>query len=83
MKYNVLQFVKNTQNQYSASVVATYDNLKGAIVKYHQLLANLNNASDVAQATVKIENEYGREVVGFLELVNNETATNAEGAETE
>lgn len=72
MKYNVLQFVKNTSNQYSASVVATYDNLKGASVKYHQLLADLYNASDVAQATVKIENEYGREVVGFLELVDNE-----------
>lgn len=73
MKYNVSQFVKNTQDQYVASVVATYDNLKAAIVKYHQLLAALHNASDVAQATVKIENEYGREVAGFLELVNNET----------
>lgn len=84
MKYNVLQFVKNTQNQYSASVVATYDNLKGASVKYHQLLAALYNASDVAQATVKIENEYGREVAGFIELINNETEeTKIEEAETE
>ena len=73
MKYNVLQFIENTQNQYSASVVATYDNLKGAIVKYHQLLAALHNASDVLHATVKIENEYGREVAGFIELINNET----------
>ena len=73
MKYNVLSFITNTSNQYSASVVATYDNFKGAIVKYHQLLANLNNASDVVQATVKIENEYGREVIGFIELINNET----------
>lgn len=83
MKYSILQFVKNTQNQYSASVVATYDNLKGASVKYHQLLANLYNAPDVAQATVKIENEYGREVAGFLELVNNEVATNTEEAKAE
>lgn len=81
MKYNVLQFIKNTSNQYVASVVATYDNLKNAIVKYHQLLANLNNASDVAQATVKIENEYGREVAGFLELINNEIATEPHTAE--
>ena len=73
MKYNVLSFITNTSNQYSASVVATYDNLKGASVKYHQLLASLYNASDVAQATVKIENEYGREVAGFIELINNET----------
>lgn len=78
MKYNVLQFVKNTQNQYSASVAATYDNLKGASVKYHQLLAALYNASDVAQATVKIENEYGREVAGFIELINNEIAETPE-----
>lgn len=83
MKYNVLQFVKNTQNKYSASVVATYDNLKAASVKYHQLLAALYNASDVAQATIKIENEYGREVAGFLELINNEVATQTEEAETE
>lgn len=82
-KYNVIQFIKNTQGQYVASVVATYDNLKGATVKYHQLLANLNNASDVAQATVKIENEYGREVAGFLELVNNEVTAQTEGTETE
>lgn len=82
-KYNVIQFIKNTSNQYVASVVATYDNLKYASVKYHQLLAALYNASDVAQATVKIENEYGREVAGFLELINNETATNTEEAETE
>lgn len=80
MKYNVLSFITNTSNQYVASVVATYDNLKGATVKYHQLLADLNNASDVAQATVKIENEYGREVAGFIELINNETV-NTEGAE--
>lgn len=83
MKFNVLQFVENTAGQHSASVVATYDNLKGASVKYHQLLANLYNAPDVAQATVKIENEYGREVAGFLELVNNEVATETKEAETE
>jgi hypothetical protein len=83
MKYNVLNFITNTQNQYVASVVATYDNLKGATVKYHQLLANLNNASDVAQGTVKIENEYGREVPGFIELVNNEVAAETEKTETE
>lgn len=81
MKYNVLQFIKNTQNQYSASVVATYDNLKGASVKYHQLLATLYNAPDAAQATVKIENEYGREVSGFIELINNEPVESVETTE--
>jgi hypothetical protein len=83
MKYNVSQFVKNAQNQYSASVVATYDNLKGATVKYHQLLAALYNASDVLHATVKIENEYGREVAGFIELINNEVTTATEETGTE
>lgn len=73
MKYNVLSFVTNTSNQYSASVVATYDNIDGAKVKYHQLLASLHNASDVKTASVLIVNQYGREVGGYFEMVNHET----------
>lgn len=69
MKYNVLSFITNTQNQYSASVVATYDNIDGAKVKYHQLLASLHNASDVLFASVKLVNEYGNDVSGYFELV--------------
>ena len=71
MKYNVLQFVKNTAEQYSASVVATYDNIDGAKVKYHQLLASLHNANDVLFASVKLVNEYGNEVAGYFEVVDH------------
>lgn len=80
MKYNVLSFTTNTSNQYSASVVATYDNIDGAKVKYHQLLASLHNASDVKIASVVIVNQYGREVAGYFEMVNHkaEEATESE-----
>lgn len=74
MKYNVMQFVTNTKNQYNASVVATYDSVEGAMVKYHQLLASLHNASDVKTASVVIVNEYGRELSGYFEMVNHEVA---------
>ncbi len=79
MKYNVLSFVINTQNQYSASVVATYDNLDGAKVKYHQLLASLHNTSDVKTAGVKIVNEYGNDLPGYFELVNHAAEETTEG----
>lgn len=71
MKYNVLSFVTNTSNQYSASVVTTYDNIDGAKVKYHQLLASLHNADDVLFASVKLVNEYGNEVGGYFEMVDH------------
>lgn len=73
MKYNVLSFITNTSNQYVASVVATYDNIDDAKVKYHQLLASLHNASDVKTASVLIVNQYGREVAGYFEMVNHKT----------
>lgn len=78
MKYNVLSFITNTQNQYSASVVATYDNIDGARVKYHQLLASLHNASDVLFASVKLVNEYGNEVAGYFEMVDHRPTAQAE-----
>lgn len=72
MKYNVLTFVTNTQNQYAAAVNSTYDdNLKGAKVNYHQLLAAFENADDVLVASVKIVDEYGNRVDGFDEIVDN------------
>lgn len=79
MKYNVLSFITNTSNQYSASVVAAYDNIDGAKVKYHQLLASLHNANDVLFASVKLVNEYGNDVAGYFEIVDHrptETAQN-------
>lgn len=75
MKYNVLSFITNTSNQYSSSVVATYDNIDSAKVKYHQLLASLHNADDVLFASVKLVNEYGNEVVGYFEMVDHKPTT--------
>lgn len=73
MKYNVVEFIRNTANDYVATVAATYDNLEGAAYKYHTDLATFHNASDVLVATVKIEDEYGHEVSGFFEVVDHST----------
>ena len=83
MKYNVIKFVRNTADQYTASVSATFDDLEKAYVHYHQTLANLHNASDVKFATVKIEDEFGHEMTGYngyMEDVNHKT-TETETAE--
>jgi hypothetical protein len=74
MKYNILKFVRNAEDSYSATVSATFDDLEGAKVNYHQTLAALHNAKDVKTATVKIEDEYGRELKNFIEMVNHDTA---------
>lgn len=71
MRYNVIKFVTNTQNQYQVAVDSTYDSLKGARVKYHQLLAALGNASDVLVASVRITDEYGNFIPGFDEIIDN------------
>lgn len=76
MKYNVVEFIKNTADDYVAKVAATYDNLEGAIVKYHQDLAAFHNADDVKIATVKIEDEFGHEVSSYFEVVDH---TESEG----
>lgn len=75
MKYNLVQFIRNTADEYSASVSATFDNLESAKVNYHQTLAALHNASDVKAATVKIEDEFGHGLVGYTEQVEHEEAT--------
>jgi hypothetical protein len=72
MKYNILKFVRNAEDSYSATVSATFDDLEGAKVNYHQTLAALHNAKDVKTATVKIEDEFGRQLSGFMEIVNHE-----------
>lgn len=81
MKYNIIKLVRNTADQYSASISATFDNLESAKVNYHQSLVSLHNASDVKTATVKIEDEYGNELAGYTEKVEHEVET--EEAETE
>lgn len=76
MKYNVVEFIRNTADDYVAKVAATYDNLKSAIVKYHQDLATFHNADDVKVATVKIVDEFGHEVPSYFEVVDH---TESEG----
>lgn len=80
MKYNILQFSTNTKDQYYADVIATFDDLKGAKVKYHQTLAALHNDADTKVAAVKIVTEYGYDVQGFFEVVDH-TTTETETAE--
>ena len=54
MKYAIIQCVNGNY-----SVVAEYDdNLEGAIVRFHQVCANLWNSKDVARAQVKIVDEF-------------------------
>jgi hypothetical protein len=71
MKYNIIKLVRNTADQYSATVSATFDNLDSAKVNYHQTLASLHNADDVKVATVKILDEFGHELSGFSETVDH------------
>lgn len=80
MKYNIIKLVRNTADQYSASVSATFDSLESAKVNYHQTLATLHNASDIKAATVKIEDEFGHELAGYTEQV--EHAPEPEPSET-
>ena len=75
MKFNVIKFVRNTADQYSATVSATFDNLESAKVNYHSELMNLHNSSDVKAATVKIEDEFGHELTGYTEQVEHEVET--------
>jgi hypothetical protein len=81
MIYNIINLVRNTADQYSATVSATFDNLKSAKVNYHQTCAALNNASDVKIAVVKIEDEFGNPLTDYSEKIENVTET--EEAETE
>lgn len=70
-KYNIIKLIRNTADQYSASISATFDDLESAKVDYHQTLAALHNASDVKTATVKIEDEFGHELAGYMEHVDH------------
>ena len=71
MKYNIEKFITNTQNQYSASVAATFDDFDKAKVNYHQSLATLHNAEDILIAVVKIVDEFGNPMDGFREVVDH------------
>lgn len=78
MKYNIIKLVRNTADQYVASVSATFDNLESAKVNYHSELMNLHNTTDVKTATVKIEDEFGHELAGYTEQVEHVTEETTE-----
>lgn len=71
MKYNVEKYITNTQNQYSATIAATFDSFDSAKISYHQSLAALHNAEDVLIAVVKIVDEFGNNMDGFREVVDH------------
>lgn len=71
MKYTVIQCVNG-----NFSIVAEYDNnLEGAIVKFHQVCANLWNSKDVIKAQVKIVDENLNTVMNKDESIGHETST--------
>lgn len=73
MKYNIIKLVRNTADAYSASVSATFDDLEKAKVNYHKELMNLHNAPDIKTATVKIEDEFGHELIAYTEQIEHVT----------
>lgn len=70
MKYNLIKFIRNTDEQYVVQT-NTYDTIDAAKVAYHQSLAALHNTSDLKVAVVKIEDEFGHELPGFTEIVDH------------
>lgn len=83
MKYNVEKYVTNTQGQYSASVAATFDDVKKAKKNYHLSLASYYDAADVLVAVVKIVDEYGNPLDDFREVVDNAPEPEPEESEPE
>ena len=73
MKYAVMQCVNGNY-----SIVAEYtDNLQGAIVRFHQVCANLWNSQDVIRAQVKIVNEFLETVQGMSESIGHDEPAEA------
>jgi hypothetical protein len=83
MKYNIEKFITNTQGQYSASVSATFDDFDKAKVNYHQSLAALHNADDVLVGVVKIVDEFGNDIPGYREVIDNTPEPTEEETTTE
>ena len=68
MKYAVQQCVNGNY-----SIVAEYvDDLQGALVRFHQVCANLWNSTDVITAQVQIINERLEVVMGKSENIGHD-----------
>ena len=71
--YDLIKKITNTQGQYSCTV-ENFESADSAKVRYHQMLAAYDNASDVSYAVVLILDEYGKELIGFREIVDKRPA---------
>lgn len=78
MKFYLVKLLTNTQGQ-DGSSIAVYESRNGALVAYHQTLANFHNATDVLYAAVEILNENG--VVIQSEIVDHRPAPQPEPSE--
>lgn len=68
MKYAVVQCVNG-----NFSIVAEYtDNIQGAIVRFHQVCANLWNSQDVISANVRIIDERQNTVMNKSEDIKHD-----------
>ena len=68
MKYAVVQCVNG-----NFSIVAEYtDNIQGAIVRFHQVCANLWNSQDVISANVRIIAERQNTVMNMSEDIKHD-----------
>lgn len=73
--FYLVKLAKNTQGQYADPAVTKYSTLKAAIVAFHQNAATLNNASDVAQATLEVMTETGVVLPNYREVISNASTT--------
>ena len=83
MKYNVIQFVTNTKGEYGVKVNSTSSTLKAAKSNYMGDAKNLINASDVLTAVVKIVDEFGNDIQGYREVIDNTPEPEPEPEQTE
>lgn len=72
MKYNLIKLIRNTQDQYVATI-DTYSEFKNARTNYFSSLAAFSNADDIKVVVVKIEDEFGHEVPGYSITIDNTT----------
>ena len=83
MKYNVIQFVTNTKGEYGVKVNSTNSTLKAAKVNYFSDAKTLVNATDVLTAVIKIVDEFGNDIVGYREVIDNTPEPTEEETTTE
>ena len=83
MKYNVMTFITNTKGEYGVKVNSTSSTLKSAKSNYLGDAKTLINASDVLVAVVKIVDEFGNDIPGYREVIDNTPEPTEEETTTE